>query len=347
MRIMDDAKIKFMSEAEMIRGKGLSFGHFVMSLSQEHDHETAHDLTRQYCLQSPSDEICKTCMEFLYMNGYFDDLRRIIDSNKTSQQQTNQLWAEIYQIMIDRRMKRHPSHLLLQRLNSIMTDDANLTCLIELTRVSIYYDQNKFGKIANLLDEQHNLFSQVNDRFLLSSFDLRLYQLLFVYYWVRNELIMARKYAFRALNETNSVLTKASLHTNLGLTYTFDTYAQGMYHFKEALKLANTYQLEQVKRSIQQKNIPFFSAHFGHVEGIETDDRSEQAHLEIAKGNRSKAITILEQMPLDSPFKLYYLGLAKQDKAILLQSYSDFINKRSDYFFSRLPLNVLKTMDHR
>src|SRR5699024_12003398 len=104
--------------------------------------------------------------------------------------------------------------------------------------------------------------------------------------------------------ETISVLTKASLHMNLGFTYTFDTYAQGFYHFKVALKLANTYQLEQVKRSIQQKNIPFFSAHFGHDEGIETDDRSEQAHLEIAKGNRSKAITILEQMPLDSPFKI-------------------------------------------
>src|SRR5699024_12020913 len=114
-------------------------------------------------------------MEFLYMNGYFDDLRQIIDSNKTSQQQTNQLWAEIYQIMIDRRMKRHPSHLLLQRLNSIMTDDANLTCLIELTRVSIYYDQNKIGKITNLLDEQHNLFFQLIDRYLFLSFFLLLY----------------------------------------------------------------------------------------------------------------------------------------------------------------------------
>src|SRR5699024_12864036 len=82
MRIMDDAKIKFMSGAEMIRGKGLSFGHFVMSLSQEHDHETAHDLTRQYCLQSPSDEICKKCMEFLYMNGYFDDFAESLTAIK-------------------------------------------------------------------------------------------------------------------------------------------------------------------------------------------------------------------------------------------------------------------------
>src|SRR5699024_8572399 len=102
---MDDSKITVMSEYAMILGIDLLFEDIVILILQKNDHETAHDLTRQYCLQSPSDEICKTCMEFLYMNGYFDDLRRIIDSNKTSQQQTNQLWAEIYQIMIDRRMK--------------------------------------------------------------------------------------------------------------------------------------------------------------------------------------------------------------------------------------------------
>src|SRR5699024_2710998 len=270
-------------------------------------------------------------------NGYTADLQNLIIKNKNSLNQSNQEWADVYQVLIDRRYRRHETHIYLRRLKNIKTDDPQLKCLIELSKVALYYDQNEFGKIGNFLDIQHNLFNQIKDDFLFSSYRLKLYQHLFVYYWVRNELIMARKYAFRALNETNSVLTKASLHTNLGLTYTFDTYAQGMYHFKEALKLANTYQLEQVKRSIQQKNIPFFSAHVGDVEGIETDDRSEQAHLEISKGNRSKAITILEQMPLDSPFKLYYLGLAKQDKAILLQSYSDFINKRSDYFFSRLP----------
>ncbi|HEX6593662.1 MAG TPA: AimR family lysis-lysogeny pheromone receptor [Bacillota bacterium] len=340
---MDDAKTK--SEFDRIREKDMPFGHVMMLLLQEHDYEVAHALTRDYCLQSVAYDTCKACMEFLYMNGYFQDLKVLVDKNKHSKQRSNQQWAEVYDMIIDRRMKRQPSHILLQRLNRFETSEPNLTCLIELTKLSIYYDQNKFGKIGNLLEIQSELFGQVNDPFLLTSFDLRLYQLLFIYYWVRNELIMARKYAFRALNETNSVSTKAALHTNLGLTYTFDTYTQGMYHFKEALKIAHTYELKNVQHSVRQKNIPFFSAHFKRVDDIETDDPSEQAHIEIAKGNYSKAIKILEQVPLDSPFKLYYMGLAKRDETLLMQSYNEFINVRSDYFFSRLPLNALKSMN--
>ncbi|WP_106496077.1 AimR family lysis-lysogeny pheromone receptor [Lentibacillus sp. Marseille-P4043] len=325
----------------------LSLEQVILMLQQEHDDETVLQLTRKFCLQTTSDEISKKGMEFLYINGYFEDLQQLIDKNRESEYKSNREWAEVYQLVVNRRRQRiQTSRELLRQLSFYKTGDPELSCVTEFLKIAIHFDLKEFGKIGNSLDKLSSLFDAVEDSLLLSYFHLRLYQNLFIYYWTRNELIMARKYAFRVLNKTTNNKTKVNMHINLGLTYTFDTYFQGMYHFSEALKLAKKYHFNDSIHVVEQQNIPFLSAHFNKFEGIKTDIKSEQAHLEIAKGNYTKAITILNQIPMDSPFKLYYLGVAKQDKDILLQSYNYFIGKRSDYFFSKLPLNQIVKMDN-
>lgn len=342
---MSNLDIKLQSEYfTSIDNNILSLGQALILLRREHNEQVATEVIRKYCMETNVEEIQRVGMEFLYINGYYADLQNLVIKNKGSLNPLNQNWADVFQILIDRRYKRRQAHIYHQRLNNVKTDDPQLICLIELSKVALYYDQNEFGKIGNFLEIQPNLFNQIEDDFLLSSYNLKLYQHLFVYYWVRNELIMARKYAFRALNKTNSALTKSSLNINLGLTYTFDTFQQGMYHTNEALKISRKHGLNKIHESIKQYNIPFLAAHFKQVDGISSTDKSEQAHIEIAKGNRDKAIAILNEVPIDSPFKLYYLGLAKQDENILQQSYTDFIEKRSDYFFSRLPFNALKKL---
>lgn len=312
-----------------------------LMLSQEHDRQTVIELTRNFCLQTSSKEISKTGMEFLYMHGCIDDLQVLINKNMESTNESNRKWARAYQIMIDRRRGRYSLNESLLQAESIETEEPELTCIIEFIKVSIYYGQNEFGKLGNFLAEQQYLFEKIEDNYLMSFFYQRLNQQLFIYYLSRNEVIMARKHAFRALNQVTNPQTIVDLHTNLGLSYIHDTYFQGMYHFSEALKLSKSLNMQDSITSLQQYNIPFISAHFKRVEGITTIDKSEQAHIEIAKGNYAKAEAILSKVQINSPFKMYYLGLARQDKNILLQSYNQFIEQRSDYFFSRLPLKAL------
>lgn len=330
-----------------IDNQTLTLGQAILLLTREHDEIVAHDTIRKYCLETESEKFQRVGLEYLYINGHYSDLEVLIIKNKASINILNHQWADVFQILLDRRLNRDQAHIFLSRLKQIRTEDPELLCLIELAKVAFYNDMNLFGEIGHLLEMQSRLFNRIEDDFILSSCKLRLYQHLFVYYWVRNELIMARKFAFRALNETNSPLTKASLHVNLGLTYTFDTYQQGMYHFNEAMKIAKKHHLELILQSLEIYNIPFISAHFKQIDKITTlttSDRSEQAHIEIAKGNTEQAIHILKEVSIDSPFKLYYLGLAMQDEAILEKAYTDFIEKRSDYFFSRLPFNALKKL---
>ncbi|WP_174614911.1 AimR family lysis-lysogeny pheromone receptor [Virgibacillus ihumii] len=322
--------------------ENLTMDQLDLILSQEYDAETASSLMRKLCLQSTSDDVSKKGMEFLYMHGFFDDLQRLIDKNKASPNESNRKWAAVYQITIDRKLRRYPPDVLLNYAESFKTDEPELKCIIEFIKITIYYGLNQFGKLGNFLEKQQDLFKQIDDRFLLSLFNQRLNQNLFGYYLVRNEVIIARKHAFRVLNQTTNPKTKVNIHTTLGLSYIYDTYYQGMFHLSEALKIARKHHLESSRKIIEQHNIPFLSAHFKKVENILSPDKSEQAHIEIAKGNYTKAQDILSEIDINSPFKKYYLGLAKQDRNILLQSYNNFIEKRSDYFFSRLPLNAMK-----
>lgn len=311
-------------------------------LSQAYDHQTVIEQMRKYCLQLPSEEIMKTGMEFLYINGFYEDLQQLIKRNQQSASSSNRQWATIYQLIIDRRMNRYSPHQLLQTINQINTAEPELLCLIEFVKVTAYYDLNQFSQIGNFLHNHQKLMEAIEDRLLITYFNTRLYHIMLTYYLIRNEVIMARKYAYRVLNLTDNTRTKASIHIKLGLSYTFDTYEQGMYHLGEALKVSTENGFDSLIHVIQNHNIPFLSAHFNKTDNIFTDDKSEQAHLEIAKGNNIKAIEILNQLPMNSPFQLYYMGKATQDKDILLQSYNYFIKKRSDYFFSRLPLRELQ-----
>ncbi|MFD1362049.1 AimR family lysis-lysogeny pheromone receptor [Lentibacillus salinarum] len=322
----------------------LTMEQILLMWRQEHEEETVQQLVRQYCLETTSDDIRKKGMEFLYMNGFYDDLQQLIDKNKSLSNPSNQKWAEVYQLTLDRKQKRYRDEEILRRIKTMKTEEPELECLLEFIKVTIYYGRFAYGELGNILEKQQQLFDQIRDGYLLKFFRDRLYHNLFVYYLVRNEVIMARKYAFRVLTRIANPKTKISLHINLALSYLFDTYDQGMYHLTEARKIARNEDMPHIVNIIEQHNIPFLSAHFKKVDGVTSTDKSEQAHIEIAKGNYARAEAILQEIEINSPFKLYYLGMAKQDKRILLQSYSYFIEKRSDYFFSRLPLSAVQRM---
>ncbi|ASN04082.1 AimR family lysis-lysogeny pheromone receptor [Virgibacillus necropolis] len=322
----------------------LSLEHVISMLSTQYDEKTVLELVRKLCLQSNKIEIMKKGMELLYMNGFYHDLQILIDKNNESEHKSNNQWSAVYQLMIDRKLNRLTPLEIIDRASSLQSDEPEVKFLIEFTKISAYYAMRDFGKMGNFIEKQQQLYSAVRDPFIVSYFDVRFYQLLFVYHWSRNELIMARKYAFRLLNLTQSPRIKVAVNINLGLSYTFDTFKQGIHHLKEAKKISIEHGFMDNINLIQNRNIPFLSAYHKKVIGISTSDKSEQAHIEIAKGNHRKAETMLRKLSMDSPFRLYYMGLATNDKNLLYQSYNYFIDKRSDHFFSRLAIHALQEM---
>ncbi|AXI10608.1 hypothetical protein CUC15_17430 [Oceanobacillus zhaokaii] len=312
----------------------------------EESSESITELTRRFCLQSSSLDIQKKGMEFLYLHGYFDDLMKLIKKNKESTYFSNNQWADIYQLMMNLKKNGELAYTILPKLNQSKTSDPELICLIEIAKAYCYYYMNRVDKLGYILTTYQQLFSVIEDRLLVSYFKIRIQQLSLIYFMKQNELITARRFAYQTLKETLNPFIHVDVHIKLGLSYTFESLESGMYHLSEALRISKKYHYDLAVNIIEQHNIPFLSAHFNQVENISTQDKSEQAHIEIAKGNNDKAIEILNELPLNTPFQIYYLGKAKRDKQLLLKSYLYFMDKQSDHFFSKLPLCELKQLNH-
>lgn len=317
---------------------------FITVASMENEEDTAIQLTKDYCLITTNEVDWRIGMHFLYTNGFYEETQILIDKNKKSKNQINHKWAAVYELVLARRFRSIDHHEILKKLTNIKTEDTNLQFVIKQTMLSTNFDMFDYGSFNILLEELQGLLLKLDNHLLISLANINLDQLFFLYYWKSNEVILARKYGFRLLNRMYNKKQKAHLHVNLSLTYTFDDFNACMYHLNQAKLMAEEFQDSRLLTMIRDQNYPFICAHFQQTDNVSSANNSEQAHLEIAKGNLIKAQGLLESVTQVTPFIKYYLGLAHQDRKLLISSYNDFIETRSDYFFARLPLHALQKL---
>lgn len=322
-------------------------------LCVEMDTDSVREMMKRLCLQSSSLDIQKKGMEYLYVQGFVEELETMITRNSSSAHPSNRAWGRIYRILLDQLLIRKSHRETIEELDefetsgAFMTKEPELLFLIEVARAKAYYGLQQYDRLGKIIGTEQQYFSKIEERMLKLYFKARMYEIYVSYHLMRNELIMARKYAYRLLNFTNNPLIHTGLHMQLGLSYTYETYEKGMFHFKQALEITENHEMPAIQYYLKNTLIPFFSAHFEKAENISTPDIGEQAHIELSKGNTDKAIDLLTRLPEKSAFHLYYLGIATKDKGILLKSYNQFIERHSDHFFSRLPMNAMKVIQRQ
>lgn len=283
-------------------------------------------------------------LEFLFMNDYYTELYQLIEKNKTYPNQLNQNWAIFFELTIAKHQETIPLKKILAQLEMIKTDDLALKCLIRFLKISIHIVFRDFDLIVNKLEQFREDSNKIHHPILQPYIQHRLDRALFFHYWKRNEMILARKFGYRALAGIHNRIQLAYLHINLSSSFMFEDFNSSVYHIKEAHKIVTEKKVTNLITMIENNNIPFIYAHFNKPEGINTSDKGEQAHLALARGDLDLAKQLLSEVTEITPFTKYYLGRAYRDKRLLIQSCNDFIEKRSDHFFARLPLAALKTL---
>lgn len=303
--------------------------------------ETVKKLT-SYFLKTNCERSQRLGMEFLFINGQYRELQKLIIKLKNCDKFEYKDWAKLYQIMFDGIDKKSSALQLFNQIHAFKPRDPILEILLEFSKVIVNFKIRDYRFIGSSLDKITSLMVHCENEFMIKSFRRRTAQVMFYYYWSRNEVIIARKIAYELLNSPIDARTKVRLHSGLGLTYLFDTYPQGYYHLKKALDLSEKHGIKDLSRRLKNHTIPFYSCHFKKTEGIKSESICEQAHLALVKGNKQEAIKLLNQIKDKTPFQYYYLGLAKEDKSILKKSYDMFILESNDYFFCRLPFNAMQ-----
>ncbi|RCW77466.1 AimR family lysis-lysogeny pheromone receptor [Saliterribacillus persicus] len=323
---------------------------------QLHASETMEEATRQMkeiCLLSKDDNNKRVAMEFLYANGCLSELAEMIEYNNQSDNPVNHKWASVYSILLKRRTNENitknarSSMQYLEAIEKINMEEEEhaLWILKHLLYVYCYFDNHQYGKIGDYNDSIRRRMSLVKDPLLQELLDGRLAESLMVYHWKRNEMLISRKYGYHLLQSTCNWRKKIDIHNMMAQGYLYDSYDQAMYHVNEALRIAESLEYDRAIYGLSNYTKPFISAYYREVEGIETEDQAEKAHLLLAQGKRTEAIEILEKLENLTPFQQYYLGKARNDRSLLFESYQRFVNERNDYFYARLPHEALEKLE--
>ncbi|MBU5595134.1 AimR family lysis-lysogeny pheromone receptor [Amphibacillus sp. MSJ-3] len=340
MLIINDSKIGI-GENQYYHLNAEEFYHWLNLHVPKVDHELA---MRDYFMATNDPYSMCVGLEFLFMNDYYTELFQLIEKNKKHPKKLNNDWATFFDLTMAHHHKTMPFREISDRLQMIRTDDLSLKCLITFLMISIQIFFYDFDLIVNKLDQFREDSNKIHHSILHPYIQHRLDRAQFFHYWKRNEMILARKFGYQALAGVNNRIHLAYLHINLSFSFMFDDFDSSVYHIKEAYKIVKENNITNLLTEIEENNIPFIYAHFNKPEGIKTSDKSEQAHLALARGDTELAKQLLAEVTEITPFTKYYLGRAYSDKQMLIQSYNDFIEKQSDHFFARLPLMAIQKL---
>lgn len=299
---------------------------------------------KDFCMQAQSDENRRIGMEFLYVHGFLDELEILIEKNNYSVNPQNKLWGSVYRIVLNRRKYRSSPHDYITEINALTVLDVELNCMKDFLQVYAYFELGQFGMLGEYLDKLTTSINRINEPLLNELFSMRLDELLLTFHWKRNEMIMARKYGYKILKNTQSPRKKIDINNTMALGYLFESYQQAMFHAWEAKKIAHQTKLDHAIAGLNNFTIPFISAYHEMTDGITTTDPAEQAHLALGKGDTKTCVDILNRFESLTSFQQYYLGKATKDAELLRASYNRFIHERSDHFFAKLPLLELKKL---
>ncbi|WP_018930769.1 AimR family lysis-lysogeny pheromone receptor [Gracilibacillus lacisalsi] len=319
--------------------KQLQFPQFLTMISLDSDEAAQLELAKEFLYQSNSDLDKRLALEYFDINQCYHELQYFIEVNKESMNPLNQALAILYQFMLDLKNGK-PVHEIRTQSKSVSVQHPELRCLKYFLYIEIDKKVYNYERIGYYLNKIQKYLRHLDNPLFITFFQIRMKNLLFHYYWKRNELILARKNAYEALQMPHHIKLKARLHLDLALSYIYEDFESSVYHIEEAKYIANCLDDQDTLEYIDSHTYPFICAHFGRVEGVSTKDPIERAHLEIARGNSELAISMLEQLDMITPFTQYYLGLATKKQHFFIYSYQYFMEKRSDHFFARLPLKA-------
>ncbi|WP_431803981.1 AimR family lysis-lysogeny pheromone receptor [Halobacillus andaensis] len=210
----------------------------------------------------------------------------------------------------------------------------------------MYYDLKRYTVLDKYTEACYITLHKVREPLFYYYMSLRFDELSFQHYWKTNNLILARKYAFKYISKVLAPRKLCSMHHNLSQSYVFESFPFSMHHAKQALQIALQHDFPSEINSIKHNTIPFIAAYHRRTLNVSTPDVVETAHIALAENKKDRAVEILSSLQSLTPFQESYLGLATGNSPMLDHAHERFRSEYGDLFFAMLPkfyLNRLKS----
>ncbi|MDQ0270779.1 AimR family lysis-lysogeny pheromone receptor [Cytobacillus purgationiresistens] len=283
---------------------------------------------------------CRHLMEYASTTRNFQLLQNMIDLQKNVSRE-NKDWAEIYGIALSFQKKSKPLESILQTVERYKPKNHTTRVFSLLLKSNILYRMGEYSFMFKIAKEVEKEIDKIKNVYIKECYSARLSEIFARgYLYQRGDVKKARFYANNVIN-SKFLCSKFTAHTYhlLGTSYVFENRELSLRYFETYKKLLEQQERNDLINEVTVLDIFFVNTLWGQASSEnETCDNLEKMHYYARIGEYEKVNEIFYDREEHStnPFALCYLGIAKEDPHLLLQSLASFIEK-GDRFFAELP----------
>lgn len=318
----------------------------------KHNPEIRRTFLFDYCNKIKGNKNLKIGMEFAHARGEFDLLEALIKKADLSKNEVTKEWAEVYRVLYKRSKSGLVGKALLTEVEKKRktVKSTEMKLLLDIVYCYGVYDSGDYrflyGYASDVKEKIQNEIIE-KEKFIRQSFIIKINESIHATYLALCKIEKVREYAKYLMNYLGEPgkypIPQASALCVLGESYIFEDYKKSKMYLDQAIRtLGDSFneKMEEKKRLIMN-TLNFLKIYHGKdLDGICPTDPAEVAFLEIKKGNKEKAIEILNGLEKEngklSAFQLCYMGIAKEDRKLIEKSLKKF-EEIGNIFYAQLP----------
>jgi hypothetical protein len=335
----------------------MAFIHFVKLISIVYSRKTKNfrqNMIKEFINATPRDENIRVALEWASQTGN-KDLQKVAIKKCKSINDSHKQLAKVYELFIKRNeysVGRIEFNFEMERIRNSTVSRKETKSLLNIGKL-YYYSES--GNHKGVLEEGEFIeIKQIRPDYLRTSFFLRIMEhkarALLKY---ENNSQKAAEILYEILQYDCNLYTFSNVNalSLLAELNSLNNYETAFRYIKEAILLSSS--IEDKKSYLRQRRMlesthDFIKLYHGNYKDLYLTDIAERVYYLVQQNNETadrEALILLNELESKnkglSPFQMYYKGMLTKDKGYLIDSQREF-HKAGDFFYSRLPSNLLK-----
>lgn len=293
---------------------------------------------KKYCLESEKPENIKSSMEYLSTNRHLNELRSLIYRCDTLGVLKD--WSDTYKIVLNMQsFGKSYDELLTDIQDARQTiKDIRLRTMLEIIEANVHHRLYESSSFSRLIRSAESKLADMKEDFLKKSLSVRVTELksqeaLFV----KNDVKLAREYAKEIISSKTGTKFVADANNIIGTSYMYENMEKSLKYIEKSIKQLRKINCHEVADSYEYGTKRLIKTYWDE-ELTEEDpniQKSELAFMLGKRGDKEQAVKILDSID-QTPFRLYYRGVAENDPMIHFRALGEFI-RRNELFYAQLP----------
>ncbi|WP_181349443.1 AimR family lysis-lysogeny pheromone receptor [Thalassobacillus sp. CUG 92003] len=295
-----------------------------------------------FCAESRNSQNIKYSLEYLSTNRCFDEIESLI--NRCERENKLLDWCKVYRLIINFQLMTDSYKSILQRIYILSHEikDVELKVLLDIIEANVHHNIYESSIVTRLIETIEEKLAEVPDSYFKSSLNIRVLELRSIdSLFSRNDPKTARSYAKQVISSKIGTKFVADSYNIIGTSYIFEDANKSLKYMSKSIKILRKIGCQEVADIREGGTKRFIQTYWGLnlTEGNGTTQESELAFMAAKRGETDKALEMLDELE-ETPFRIYYEGVAKNDPMIHFKALGKFI-ELNEMFYAQLPYREL------